>query len=304
MLTHLESRLADVLGSRLPAPFRGRVFVAPGPSGATQPALLVGVSSAEVLPSEFGSNRRPEVVPGADDPRRVVRMRCTLRIQARASSGGGRSEEMAALDAVLYALDAGDLRDASALAAPGDPGFLLASQVPRAVVVVDHDDPADRRVPAVLVDAEGWFWPPEVPGVTGEPIRAALVRVAQLPVALQPWPLHLRAGGGPVPLSIRLGAVGTMELEGGAPSSAPFGHLALLVLDAGGRPGAGSLTGGAAGPEGSRLVALDEGEARVAYVPPAERAHDRLVVAIAQPDTGGGAAIGAPLAEFALDVAP
>jgi hypothetical protein len=303
MLADLESRLADVLGGRLPAPFAGRVFVAPGPSGAGQPALLVGVSSAEVLPSEFGSARRPEVVPGADDPRRVVRMRCTLRIQARASSGGGRPEEMAALDAVLYELDAGDLRDASALTAPGDPGFLLTRQAPRAVVV-DHDDPTDRRLPAVVVDAEGWFWPPEVPGVTGEPIRAALVRMAQLPVALAPWPLNLRAGDPPVPLSIRVGSVGTMELEGGAPSSAPFGHLALRVLDAGGRPGAGSLTGGAAGPEGSRLVTVEDGEARVDYVPPAGRARDRLVVAVAVPDTGDGPVVGVELARFTLDVAP
>lgn len=180
MLTHYESRLADVLGDRLPSPFAGRVFVTPGPSGAGQPAVLVGVTSAEVLPTAFGSARRPEVVPGADDPRRVVRMRCAVRVEARASSGGGRAEAIAALDAVLYALDAPDLRDAGALEAPGDPGFLLVGQVPRAVVV-DADPPADGRLPAVLVDAEGWFWPPEAPGITGEPIRSARVRVTQPP---------------------------------------------------------------------------------------------------------------------------
>lgn len=300
MIADFESRLADVLGSRLAAPFAGRVFVSPGPPSSAVPALLVGVSRADVLPGDFGSTR-PEPVPGADDPRRVVRLRCTVRIEARASGAGGRPERMAALDAVLYELDAPDLRTAVALRAPGDPGFLLSSQVPQGVVV---DGAQPGQLPSVLLQAEGWFWPLHAPGAGGPAIRSALVRAALLPVGLEPWPLDLRAGGPPAELSVRLGAVGTMKLDGGEPSSLPFGALALRVVDAGGRAGAGTLAGGTAGPAGARIVALDAGAVAVQYLPPATPAKDVLVVAVARPDTGGGAAVGAELARFALDVAP
>lgn len=303
MLSHLESRLADVLGNRLAAPFGGRVFVTPGPDLTDEPALLVGVQRAEVLPSGFDSTR-PEIVPGADDPRRVVRLRCLIRIEARESSDGGREERLAALDAVLYELDSPDLRDASALAgADDDPGFVLSGQLPQAVVV-ENDEVNDNRPAAVLVEAEGWFWPPEVPGITGVPITSALVRAALLPVALVPWPLDLRTGDEPLSLSLRFGAVGTMDLGGSEPATLPFGALAVRVIDAGGRPGAGTLTGGAAGPHSSRILAVESGALSFEYTPPAEPARDRLVVAIAQPDTGDGVVIGAELARFSLDVAP
>ena len=304
MLSHLESRLADVLGSRLAAPFGGRVFVLPGPDETDEPALLVGVQRAEVLPSGFDSTR-PEIVPGADDPRRVVRLRCSIRIEARESGDAGRAERLAALDAVLYELDSPDLRDASALAGgdDDDPGFVLSSQLPQAVVV-ENDDVNDDRPAAVLVEAEGWFWPPNAPGITGVPITSARVRAAVLPVALEPWPLDLRTGDEPLSLSLRFGAVGTMDLGGDEPATLPFGALAVRVVDAGGRPGAGTLTGGVAGPLASRILEVESGELSFDYGPPDEPARDRLVVSIAQPDTGDGVVIGAELARFLLEVAP
>jgi hypothetical protein len=296
MLSEYETRLADLLGSRLDAPFVGRVFVPPGPSAANAPALLSGLLDAVPLPESFGS-RRPEIVPGADDPRRVVRLHTRVRVEVRASGAGGREQTMAGIDALLYLLDAPDLRDASALTSPGDPGFALSRQLPTGVELAP-----ETGLPAVLVEAEGWFWPRNAPGITGRPILQAQVRMAQLPVALAPWPLAPGAGGDPMDLRVLVGAVGTVRLDGGVPAGLVFGALALRLIDAGGRPGAGTLTGGTAGPDGARIVTLDAGEATFTYTPPAEPARDVLVVCLARPDTGDGVAVGTELARFDLVV--
>jgi hypothetical protein len=170
--------------------------------------------------------------------------------------------------------------------------------------VVESDDLSDDRPAAVLVEAEGWFWPPNAPGITGVPIASARVRAAMLPVALEPWPLDLRTGDEPLSLSLRVGAVGTMDLGGDEPATLPFGALAVRVVDAGGRPGAGTLTGGTPGPQASRILTVESGGLSFDYAPPDEPTRDRLVVAIAQPDTGDGVVIGAELARFLLEVAP
>jgi hypothetical protein len=279
MLSHYESRLAEVLGARLAAPFAGRVFVSPGPSGGPdEPTLLVGTARAEVLTADFGASR-PQVVPGADDPRRVLRLRCDVLIEVRASTAGGRGERVSALDAVLYELDAPDLRDASALAAQGDPGFVLSRQAPVSVLTDPGTEPA-----GVLISAEGWFWPPDTPGVTGVPISSAVVQAAVLPIALDPWPLNLRAGDAPVPLRVRMR------------TAAPVDSLAIRLRG----NAAGQLTGGTPGPDGARIVPLTGDTAEFQYVPPAGATTDHLVIAVARP----GPALGAELARFDVAVRP
>lgn len=270
VLSHYEARLAAVLGGRLVAPFAGRVFVAPGPDGEPElPALLVSVPSAEVLSADFGASR-PQVVSGANDPRRVLRMRCSVRIEAHAAT---RTERMAALDAVLYELDAPDLRDATALEAPGDPGFQLSGQALLSV----HTEP-DEKPAGVLLTAEGWFWPPNAPGITGAPITATPLRAALLPVVLEPWPLDLRAGDAPTPLLLRLGAAASVS------------EIALRLVD----NSTGQLAGGAAGPDNARIVPVADDSAQFQYVPPADPATDHLVVAMD----------GLELARFELAVRP
>lgn len=301
MLADFETRLADVLGSRLAAPLAGRVFVAPGPDDTAATALLVGVSRADVVPESFGSGQRPEQVPGAADPRRVVRMRCSVRIEVRPADAGTRAQTMAALDALVYELDGPDLRDASALGSPGDPGFVVGGQRVESVSVPPDGDAA-ATLPAVELSTEGWFWPRNAPGIAGSEIVSALVRTAQLPIALEPWPLVLRAGDAAVPLTIRVGTAGTTVLTEDPPTVLPFGELAIRVVDAGGRPGAGSLSGGTAGPDGSRLVPLADAAAAVVYQPPAQAADDVLVVHLGRADTGAGPGIGVELARFPLAV--
>lgn len=301
MLADLESRLADVLGSRLTGPLAGRVFVTPGPADTTQIAVLVGVRRAEVVEQGFGAARRPERVPGAADPRRVVRLRCAIRVEVRPGDHGTRAQTVAALDALLYELDGPELRGASALTGPGDPGFALDGQLPEAVLI-DPDTPGGAGLPAVELRAEGWFWPPNAPGVAGAPITAALVRTAALPISLRPWPLLIRAGDPAIPLTVRVGAAGASVLTGDTPAVSPFGALAVRVVDAGGRPGAGSLSGGAPGPGGSRLVAVIDDAAAIGYQPPDSPADDQLVVHVARADGGAGPAVGAELARFPLAV--
>lgn len=300
MLADLESRLADVLGARLSGPLAGRVFVTPGPADTTSTALLVGVSRVEAVEENFGTGRRPERVPGATDPRRVIRLRCAIRIEVRPGDADTRAETMAALDALLYELDAPELRSASALTAPGDPGFVLDGQVPQSALVTPEQP--GQGLPAVELRAEGWFWPPNTPGVAGVAITSALVRTAMLPIGLQPWPLSLRPGDPAVALTLRIGTAGTATLTGEAPATSPFGELAVRVVDAGGRPGAGSVSGGTAGPQGSRLVTVSADTAAFTYQPPGAPADDQLVVCVARADTGAGASVGIELARFPLAV--
>ncbi|CRZ14806.1 hypothetical protein [Mycolicibacterium neworleansense] len=297
MIADLEKRLADVLGGRLTAPLAGRVFVTPGPADTNQIAVLVGAVHAEVLAEKFGAGRRPEQVPGADDPRRVVRLRCAMRIEVRPADNGTRAQTAAALDALLYELDSRELRTASALTAPGDPGFVLDCLLPESVAVIPGEPDS---LPVVEVRADGWFWPPNAPGVTGVEITAALVRTAMLPVALQPWPLLIRAGDPVVPLTIRVGAAGTSRLTEDPPTVSPFGELAVRVVDAGGRPGAGSLSGGAVGPDGTRLITVADDAAEFRYEPPAAPADDQLVVYVAH--DGASPSVGIELARFPLAV--
>ncbi|GFG52578.1 hypothetical protein CQY20_09180 [Mycolicibacterium agri] len=301
MLADFESRLADVLGSRLTGALAGRVFVTPGPTATDRTALLVGVHKVEAIEQTFGAARRPEQVPGASDPRRVVRLRCVVRIEVRPGDDDTRAQIMAAVDTLLYELDAPELRTASALSAPGDPGFLLDTALLDAAFI-EPEINGDNGLPAVELRAEGWFWPRNTPGITGVPIVAALVRTATLPIGLQPWPLLIRAGDPALPLTVLVGAAGTGRLTGDTPTVSPFGELALRIVDAGGRPGAGTLSGGSAGPDGARLVTVSDDSAAVTYQPPAAPAADQLVVYVARADTGAGPAVGLELARFPLAV--
>jgi len=296
MLTHYEVRLADVLSSRLAAPFTGRAFVTPGP-GDAKPALLVGTRTAEVMPEDFGS-KRPEVVPGDDDRRRVVRLRCVVGVEMRPAAGAGRDETLAALDAALYVLDAPDLRDASALAVAGDPGFALSAQRVR-LARIEPEDPAD--LPRIDLDADGWFWPPDAPGEEGGPIVETVARIAGLPLRVSPWPLVMRAGAPALPVEIGLDATAVRVLDGALQGAGPS-TFALRVLDAGDRAGAGTLSGGAAGPEGSRIVEVDAGILRVTYTPPAAPVRERLVVSFLRAAPGVPPSLGEKIGEFPIEV--
>ncbi|HXG24643.1 MAG TPA: hypothetical protein VNJ09_08830 [Chthonomonadales bacterium] len=299
MIAAFEQRLADVLGTRLPAPFGGRVRLPPGEEAPEDPQIIVGVERMEPVDPDLGSVR-PEIAPGSADFRRVMRLDCTVTLEVHPGAGGGRAQQMQGLDAALYALDASDFRDGSALRGVGDPGFLIQSL--RITGASAPLDPTARNAPPVglTLRAEGWFWPAGIPGEEGVEIGEVRVRGATLPILLSPAAPELIAGGAAVDFTLRFGATGTLASTGAEEPTGtlPFGNLALLLVGAGGRAGAGTLSGGTPGAEGVHLVAVTEGVATVRYTPPAEAVTDTLVVTL---DSGAGEP-GIELARFTLRV--
>ena len=243
MLADFERRLADVLGARLPAPLRGLVDVAPGRDVAR---VVVSVRHVEPL-EEHLCAVRPEIVPGAPSPRRVLRLRCDVGLEIPLLAAQTRGDQMQALDRVIYELgDAAWRSGASLLPGDGsDPGFLIQQ------LRVPLSDPPS----SVMVRADGLFWPADAPGQAGVPIVEARLRASVQPLRLFPPEPRLIAGGGPVDLSIELGGAGTLRVEsGGRVTLLPFGAVVVSVVDAGGRPGAGTLGGGVAGTAGARVA--------------------------------------------------
>lgn len=293
MLTELESRLADVLGSRLPAPFAGRVrrrgAAAPAGSG---PVVRLGVDRIEPLEPDF-SSVRPEVVPGADTRRRVVRLGVTIGIDVLPQKADDRLQELLGVDAVVYEMQDPDMRSAKLLVQPGDQGFLLDGMELAAGDLVSDA--------GLAVRVEGWFWPVGRPGESGREIERALVREFRLPLQLElGGPLEAGAAG--VALGLRFGATGTLDVAAGSTTTSPFGSVALRLLDDGGGPGAGTLTGGQNGPDATHLVAVTDGTAAVTYGPPAAPVVDHLVVSAYTQDADGDEHVGIELARFDLEV--
>lgn len=298
MLTEFESRLADVLGSRIPAPFGGRVVRRgdPAPVGSG-PVVRLGVDAIEHLEPDIGSVR-PESVPGAGDPRRVLRLRVGIGVDVESEAPNDLNQELLGADAITYQFDDPGMRSAEFLIAPGDQGFVVDSL--RFIAARMRPQEAQSML---TVEAEGWFWPVGIPGQSGREIAAALVREFRLPVSLQVAE-PLVAGGDPVALELRFGQSGTMRIEANGVSASPFGGIALRLIDAGGAPGAGALDGGTAGPDGQRLVALAAGVATVDYLPPDAPATDTLIALAHTRDDDGEDRIGIELARFDLVTSP
>jgi hypothetical protein len=182
---------------------------------------------------------------------------------------------MQALDQTIYLLGDAKLRDGSALlpADNSDPGFLI-----RKMDLLSAEPPG-----SVLLDVEGLFWPVGVAGEDGKPIVRADIRAAFLPVTLTPSQPKLVAGGAAQDFTLEFGTVGTMRISNDGVTNAPFGGVIVSLVDAGGRQGAGTLSGGNAGPNSSRIIAVADGAASVRYTPPAQPALDLLVVSLEDP---------------------
>src|SRR2546421_5751349 len=179
MIAAFEQRLAAVRGARLPPPFRGNVAVAPAPAPSVDPAVVVGVERADSVDPDFNS-RRPEIAPGVADPRRILRMNCTVGVRVQPANNAGRRQQMEGIDAALFELEAPDLLDGTALRGAGDPGFLIQKMRPVAAVVpIDSAAPSAPPI-AVTLLAEGWFWPAGTPGQAGRTITEVRLRGATL----------------------------------------------------------------------------------------------------------------------------
>ena len=298
MLADLEQRLATVLGNELPPPFAGRVRVPPASPPGAGPAVLVSVSHAVPLPSDFGSVRF-EAVPTPPERQRVVRLRCTIDVVIRPAQASNRDQVVDGVDALLYLLDDSSFRSAAALIQAADQGFALSSlTIQDATPELRADDEAP---PHVTLQADGLFWPVGTAAETGVEIVEARVRQVNLPLGVSTLPARIPAGGAPVELRFAVDRRGTMRLRADGLSTDPFGPLAVRLLGAEGGPGAGNLSGGAAGPDGSRLIDVADGELIVTYTPPADPAEDRVVLNVVQ-GAGVGATLGLEIARVTLRV--
>jgi hypothetical protein len=284
LLGDFETRLADVMGSRLAAPLAGAVDVSPGRDTSR---LILGITSVLRLDDDLLS-RRPELVPGDVAPRRVLRLRCTVVLDAKLPNGGSRSDQIQAIDEALYLLEDNSMRDGSALL-PGDnsdPGFLI-----RGMTVSGSVPPQ-----SITIEADGFFWPKGTPGQLGPAIQEARIRSALEPLVLDPQPAVLAAGGPAMDFTITFGTSGTTTIAADGIQNSAYGTLVASLVDAGGRPGRGTLSGGVAGPNGSRIYTVTNGSAALSYSPPAQPATEFLVVKL--DDSAGGPGI--ELARFPL----
>jgi hypothetical protein len=205
---------------------------------------------------------------------------------------------MQGLDAALYALDSSDFQDGTALRGGADPGFLIQQlQLVGASTVADA--PPSAAAPVTLnLKATGWFWPVGVAGETGREIGEIRVRGVALPLAITPANPLLAAGGDPVDLALQVGVAQGLRLRANESTALPFDVLAMTLAGVGGRPGAGSLTGGSDGSLGVRLVSLTAGTASIRYTPPPEATTDELVVGLED----GSGQVGVELGRFPLVV--
>jgi hypothetical protein len=292
VISEFEARLADALGTHIGAPFAGLVDVAPGQDPGTGVRLAVGVVDAQVIDSDLGS-RRGEVVPGDSAPRRALRLRCTVALEARMKTID-RKLQLRALDAALYALDEADFRNGSLLADGTDRGFVIHELQAASVAVPLAPDAEDAGPAALRLTATGFFWPVGVKGKAGDIIHKIHFRGGVLPLEVLPAEPVLVAGGPAVVLTIRFDTAGIMVIEKEGVSKLPFGKLAVTLVGKGAKPGKGTLSGGEDGivPEEIRLIPVTDDAATVTYTPPAEPAAEELVVALDDGKKGLGIELG------------
>ena len=289
MIAEFEEALANVLGARLPDPFDGTVFVASAPGNAF--AYLLGVEQVDLRDPDLGS-RRAENVPGLANNRRVVRATCTIAITVRPGQNQGRGQQVAALDAALFVLDAPDFRDGSALRTAEDSGFFIHHM--RCIgthAPLNPQSPNAERL-ALTLEADGWFWPVGQPAEAGIAIGEIRLRGVSLPILVAPSVARISAGGPPVDIIVRIGRAGALRITEDGVAALPFANIAVAAFAPGNRPPNGTVTGGADGAEGVRVFDAAAGEVTVRYTPPAQPARDTLVIALEDGEGGLGVELG------------
>jgi len=292
MLAPFETRLAAVLGASLPAPFAGRVTVAPQMPNGAGPALQVAVRAARRIEPDIGAFRQ-EQPPGLPTLRRVARLAVDASIRLTPTAAAGRAQTVAGIDQLLYLLDDGSFRSGAALVQAGDQGFLLQE-----LRIAGATAPDDNGAATVDLTATGWFWPVGEAGQDGIAIGEVQVRQFGLPVTLQVP--RLLAGGGAANLSLAFGRAGTLQVQADAAATQPFGQMRVSLLAPDGSPGAGTLGGGAGGGPQAQLLDVAAGPVAFTYTPPAAPGLDILVLRVLQ--AGGGA--GMEIARFDLRTEP
>jgi hypothetical protein len=296
VLDAFETKLADMLADRLAGDALigdvRRPHADSTPPSATAARVTVEVVAA-VPTVELGDDRL-EVLgqPGAYELRPVLSLTGGVVIALALGSADASGAEaqrgllLQALDRVLLALHAPDVRSGSAFGAAPEQGFSVhAFRLERIAAVRGEVVPgaADESGPRMYCRYAfaGRFWPVEPP-VAGDVITDVPTRIALLPAEV-PEPGATRAlAGGPdveIPVRLDLRALGgaTRRLIARLMGASPPGQLVGSAVDA---------------PAGSVSYAADpDGAYRVIYRPPASlngTARVRIRLALARAE---GAAI-------------
>jgi len=289
VISDFETRLAQTLGTRIGAPFTGRVDVAPGPAPDASVRVILGVVSAQIVDETLGN--RAEVLPGDPLPRRAVRLRCTVALEASMATPD-RAQQMKALEAALYVLDDAELRTGKALADGTDLGFVIHELQPSTVIATLHPEDEEQPRIAVQLVATGLFWPIGVQGKAGDPIGEIRLRGGIVPLEIAPSNPRLVAGGPAVELTVRFNTT-AFSIQEDKLEKMPFGSIAVTLAGPGGKPGKGTLGGGVDGaPATIRIVQVIDNAATVTYTPPASPTTEELVVAFDNHELGLGIEIG------------
>jgi hypothetical protein len=292
VLDAFEGRLADLLADALAGitglavPRRGSPAAIP----AADVAPFVQVISAETDPMLGDDAPVTRRVGDSLRLRTVLVLHGEVRVSLVAANAVAQAARLAALDAVLVALQEQSVRQGRAFDDDTDQGFELHGfRFVRACPGADPT-PLSAATWELLFAYQGDFWPvreePEGPAITAIPRR-----LVPLPIAV-PQLLSARAGGADLTIPLQLG----LGITGGAPRR--------IVARLRGSAPPGTLLGDAAGaPPGFVSIPVDaSGSAALDYRPPtvlASPARVRIAAALAGEDQPTVA-----LAELVIEVTP
>lgn len=259
MLDAFEARLADLFADLLAgeASLRPPVRTIPAqpPNADIQPVLRV--LSAAAAPLVGDDAPRVRRLPGGLGLRTVLELAGVAAIDLVPATTVARPARLAALDRVLVAMQAEDVRTGAAFADGTDQGFLLRGF--RLTEAAIEGETAPMRA---LFRFEGDFWPVQ-PDEDGPAIASIPTRLAVLPVRAGEA-LMARAGGPDLVIPVGL------DLRGMTLPGLSGGEAVQVVARLRGATPPGSLIGTAAALPGYVAYDLDpDGTVRLTFRPPA-----------------------------------
>ncbi|MCC6717392.1 MAG: hypothetical protein IT555_05870 [Acetobacteraceae bacterium] len=291
MLDSFEARLADLFADLL-AGEAGlhpplRTSPAAPPATLIQPVLRVLTASAPTLVGDDAPRVRR--LPGGLGLRTVLEFEGTVAIDLIPAVDIARPARMTALDQVLVALQAAEVRSGAAFADGTDQGFLLRGF--RLAEVIVEGEAAPLRA---LFRYEGDFWPVR-PDEDGPAIASIPARLAVLPVQAGAT-LVARAGGPDLTIPVAL------DLRSMTLPRLGAGEVRLVARLRGAAP-PGSLVGDAAAAPGFTAYPVEpDGVARLVFRPPAVAAAVAMVGIEVALEGAGRARVA--LAEIGVRVLP
>lgn len=245
MLDAFEARLADLFADRLMgapdllAPQRSLPAAPPG-DGILPVLHVTGVAASPLLGDDAPQMRR---LPGGLGLRTVLELQGVVAMDLVPAADISRDAWLRALDAVLVAFQASDMRSGAAFADGTDQGFALRGFRFRDAQA-QEGEPGRLRANFTF---DGDFWPVR-PEEEGPAIASIPARLVSLPLRV-PEGLVARSGGADliIPLALDMRSLGggpprvVARLRGAAPpgslvgdpAGAPAGFTGFPVDDAG-----------------------------------------------------------------------